>query len=162
MPLLDAYNNKYIFTTTCLQLRNGAVAVFFLHALKKILLWLLHLRTCTLSWICAVSLECSYLPYSVRCIFLFIRTSFLSLQILSSLPQQWLAARWAPGEPGSNLLSSLQGSTADLISHSQSPGGLTSPCTLMLHGWGCRLVSHRFFFRCFGTHWGLAILTLQY
>lgn len=33
--------------------------------LKKILLWLLHLHTCTLSCMCTVSLGCFYLSYSI-------------------------------------------------------------------------------------------------
>lgn len=62
----------------------------------------------------------------------------LSLQLLSSFPQHHTEPA-----PGSNLSRLLQGCTTDLISHSWSPGGLTSNCKLFFCGlnplcsWSC-------------------------
>lgn len=146
--------------TTCqTHLRNACVYLdkcltgsFKWSRVLKNTLWLFSLCTCTLSYIYADSLGALIFPillpvffYSLGLVHKDVAAIFsFPEQILSSLPQRRVAARWAPIESGNNLLSLLQGSAAVLISHSPSPGGLTSPCILMLHDGGCRLISPRF------------------
>lgn len=109
-------------------------------AFRKIPLQLLHQRTHVthMSWVLLSSLLFAVVFYSLAQTES-VLPSWLSPQILSSLPRQWTAACWATAEFGVSLLRLPQGYDADLISHSWSPGGLTSPRTLSLRDNKCCL-----------------------